>query len=273
MLNAKFPFKQFGLAGIAALTALAQPCLAEVSATIPSGSGFVVKDTNAHERFRVQDDGAVRVPGLPSATVEENLVCSDAASGQLGNCGAVAINKAAPAAGTALDVNGNVAASNVNVTGSIMVNGVSAGVPAGAVMSFAGSACPSGWLKADGALLVRANEPALFAAIGTLYGTTSADTFKVPDLRGEFVRGLDDGRGVDAGRALGSAQAQDFKSFSGYNMGPTTYSHGPVYFAKSGKNGNLYGGYWAAPAGAISIEWDASEVRPRNIALLQCIKR
>lgn len=185
MLKAKFPFKQIALAGTAALTALVQPSFAEVSAIVPSGSGFVVKDANEHERFRVQDDGSVRVPGLPSATVEENLVCSDAASGQLGNCGAVAINKAEPAEGIALDVNGNVAASNVNVTGDLMVNGVSAGVPAGAVMSFAGSACPSGWLKADGSELVRADEPTLFAAVGTLYGAPSSDTFNVPSRRAE----------------------------------------------------------------------------------------
>lgn len=59
-----------------------------------------------------------------------------------------------------------------------------------------------------GASMRRAAYASLFAAIGTTYGAgDGATTFALPDLRGEFVRGFDDGRGVDVGRSFGSSQA------------------------------------------------------------------
>lgn len=86
-------------------------------------------------------------------------------------------------------------------------------VPAGTVIQFAGAAAPDGYLAADGAVVSRATYAALFAAIGTVYGVgDGATTFGLPDLRGEFVRGLDGGRGVDPGRTLGSAQAANIAS-------------------------------------------------------------
>ena len=80
-------------------------------------------------------------------------------------------------------------------------------VPAGMVMHFAGSAAPDGWLACDGSPVARADYADLFSAIGTVYGAgDGSTTFNLPDLRGEFLRGLDSGRGVDANRTLGSAQ-------------------------------------------------------------------
>lgn len=77
---------------------------------------------------------------------------------------------------------------------------------------FAATAAPNGWLKANGAAVNRTTYAALFARIGTTYGVgDGSTTFNLPDMRGEFPRGLDDGRGVDGGRALGSAQADDNK--------------------------------------------------------------
>ena len=73
---------------------------------------------------------------------------------------------------------------------------------------------PTGWLKCNGALLSRTTYAALFAVIGTTYGAgDGSTTFALPDLRGEFLRGLDDGRGVDGGRALGSAQRGSLSMF------------------------------------------------------------
>ena len=86
-------------------------------------------------------------------------------------------------------------------------------VPSGTVLYFAGQTAPAGWLKANGAAVSRTAYAALFAAIGTTYGAGDGrSTFNLPDLRGEFLRGWDDGRGVDAGRALGSAQAHALQS-------------------------------------------------------------
>lgn len=66
-----------------------------------------------------------------------------------------------------------------------------------------------GWLKCNGALLLRASYQRLFAQIGTAHnigGETSLQ-FRLPDYRGEFIRGFDDGRGVDSGRVFGSSQS------------------------------------------------------------------
>lgn len=79
--------------------------------------------------------------------------------------------------------------------------------PAGTVIYTARSTAPTGYLKANGAAVSRTTYSTLFAAIGTTYGSgDGSTTFNLPDLRGEFVRGVDDGRGVDTGRTLGSTQ-------------------------------------------------------------------
>jgi len=78
----------------------------------------------------------------------------------------------------------------------------------GALGFFATSTAPAGWLKANGATVSRTAYAALFDRLGTTFGAgDGTTTFNLPDMRGEFVRGLDDGRGVDGGRSLGSAQS------------------------------------------------------------------
>lgn len=80
--------------------------------------------------------------------------------------------------------------------------------PISAVMYFPRTTAPTGWLKCNGAAISRTAYSNLFAIIGTTFGAgDGVNTFNLPDLRGEFIRGWDDGRGVDSGRALGSAQA------------------------------------------------------------------
>lgn len=107
--------------------------------------------------------------------------------------------------------------------------------PAGAVMHFAMSTAPSGYLKANGAAVSRITYKPLFDAIGTTFGGGDGwGTFNLPDLRGEFIRGWDDTRGVDIGRVFGSFQAG--------SVGSPNQSYGGV------------------------------ETRPRNVALLACIK-
>lgn len=60
----------------------------------------------------------------------------------------------------------------------------------GTMTAFAGSAAPSGWLLADGSVVSRSTYAALFAAIGTTYGSgDGSTTFKLPDLRQRFPLG------------------------------------------------------------------------------------
>ncbi|MHC6223477.1 phage tail-collar fiber domain-containing protein [Pseudomonas sp. X10] len=72
---------------------------------------------------------------------------------------------------------------------------------------------PPGWLRANGAAVSRTVYAALFARYGTRHGAgDGVTTFNLPDVRGLFPRFLDDGRGVDPGRALGSVQADEIRS-------------------------------------------------------------
>ena len=101
----------------------------------------------------------------------------------------------------------NMAATKKYVDDEIAAIPSTAGVPAGTVIYTARSTAPTGYLKANGAAVSRTTYSDLFSAIGTTYGSgDGSTTFNLPDLRGEFVRGVDDGRGVDTGRTLGSTQ-------------------------------------------------------------------
>ena len=81
--------------------------------------------------------------------------------------------------------------------------GVDATAPSGAVVSFAGTTAPAGWLICDGSLVSRATYPALFAAIGVTFGAGDGNTtFALPDLRGRTVLGVGQGAGLTA-RTLG----------------------------------------------------------------------
>ena len=81
------------------------------------------------------------------------------------------------------------------------------GVPTGSVFCLAVNTVPTGYVKCNGASYSRTGTyAALFATIGTAYGAVDGNHFNVPDLRGEFVRGFDDSRGVDSGRNVGTSQ-------------------------------------------------------------------
>jgi microcystin-dependent protein len=133
------------------------------------------------------------------------------------------------------------------------------GEEAGSVIYVAKNTAPTGYLKANGALVSRTTYAALFAAIGTTFGVgDGSTTFGLPDLRGEFIRGWDDGRGVDSGRVFGASQLDDLKS----------HSHSIQTF------GGSSGTYASGSLGLNSSTGatGGSETRPRNIALLACIK-
>ena len=97
-------------------------------------------------------------------------------------------------------------------------------------------------------------------------------TFNLPDLRGEFVRGWDNGRGVDSGRAIATAQSDALGPHDHYLLGG--YATISDYFGGSGNDygvgvGSVDASHKTATSGASGI---GSETRPRNIALLYCIK-
>lgn len=141
---------------------------------------------------------------------------------------------------------------------------VNARMPVSTVVYFPRTTAPSGWLKANGAAISRTAYSDLFAVIGTTFGAgDGVTTFNLPDLRGEFVRGWDDGRGVDTGRVMGSSQADSFKS----------HSHGIPEVEPGTGDGNGFDSGGKPQATQVSTkETGGTETRPRNIALLACIK-
>lgn len=139
-------------------------------------------------------------------------------------------------------------------------------VPAGAVFHFAAASAPTGYLSCDGAAVSRTTYAALFAVTGTTFGTgDGSTTFNLPDLRGEFIRGLDGGRGVDTGRTLGSAQADELKS---HTHDLTAYQYSSSDYGRITGNDNGGAAWPTFQTGATG----GTETRPRNVALLPCIK-
>lgn len=151
------------------------------------------------------------------------------------------------------------------------------GLQAGEVSYFARNTAPTGYLKANGALISRTTYATLFAAIGTTFGVgDGATTFALPDLRGEFLRGWDDARGVDATRAFGSAQTDAFQGHYHSWLSGTSQAAGTTgtAFDTSYTPGSNSGAWVKAPStdGTNGTPRTAAETRPRNIALLACIK-
>jgi microcystin-dependent protein len=139
-------------------------------------------------------------------------------------------------------------------------------VPPGAIMYFARSNPPPGWLKANGALVSRTAYSNLFAAIGTTFGAgDGSTTFQLPELRGEFIRGWDNGRGVDLDRGFGSWQPDELKSHTHGipEVGPSSEIDGK---GLDSGNDNV------TPTLNRTEATGGMETRPRNITMLACIK-
>lgn len=156
----------------------------------------------------------------------------------------------------------NLVATKANIT--YVDSQVTTAVPAGTIITVAKNTAPSGYLKANGALLSRTTYSDLFAQIGTTFGAgDGSTTFALPDLRGYFPRGWDDGRGIDTGRVFGSNQADEFKSHY--------HTETASSFSGAGSGGPAFSAVNSSPTVNTSSV-GGTETRPKNIALLYCIK-
>jgi microcystin-dependent protein len=90
-------------------------------------------------------------------------------------------------------------------------------MPTGSVMMWAGSSAPLGWLICDGSALSRSTYSTLYSTIGTAFGYTSSSNFRIPDLRGRFVRGVSGSSTNDPDR--GSRTAMNSGGNTGNNVG------------------------------------------------------
>jgi len=172
-------------------------------------------------------------------------------------------------------------------------------VPSGAVVSFYRATAPSGWLECNGQAVSRSGYNALWVAMGSPDTGDGNTTFNVPDLRGEFVRGWDHSRGVDVSRILGSSQKGTIQltdpNYASHNVyspiGRSNYTGGSVgtvdrqFPIEMGQdyieNGiatypnvmltySPHGGNTPINLGTQGFSYGAT--RPRNVALMYCIK-
>ncbi|SSA05008.1 phage tail protein [Escherichia coli] len=145
--------------------------------------------------------------------------------------------------------------------------GEGSALPVGVPVPWPSATPPTGWLKCNGAAFSAEEYPELAKAY---------PTNKLPDLRGEFIRGWDDGRNVDSGRALLSEQLDAMQNVTGslidntmgsassasgvFNVGS---SSGVKYAAPS--TGNAFS-YYGVTLDLSRSARTSAETRPRNIA-------
>lgn len=143
-------------------------------------------------------------------------------------------------------------------------NGGGFGAEIGSVTAFAMPTPPEGWLVCDGSAVSRTDYADLFAAIGTVWGNgDEIATFNLPDVRGEFIRGFDAGRGVDGDRVFASGQLGQIEA----------HSHNTLMQELSGATGGTLRMAGALEADGIqTAQFGGSETRPRNIAMTYAIK-
>jgi len=149
----------------------------------------------------------------------------------------------------------------------------------GQVATFAMITPPTGWLKCNGAAVSRTAYSALFARVGTTFGAgDGVATFNLPDLRGEFLRGWDDTRGIDTNRGFASFQDSLFAKHSHTTLAKANGSAVPGNTSSQG--GNVIGQNLAVASSVgeavnlhtITANAGGTETRPRNVALLFCIR-
>ena len=170
-------------------------------------------------------------------------------------------------------------------------------VPTGSVHIMATTTAPSGYLKCNGAAVSRTTYADLFAIIGTTHGEgDGSSTFNVPDLRGEFVRGWDDSRGVDSGRSFASSQSSanlqhnhtatatstssvtdpghfHNVAYSNSDSGDGVIEESGVGFSGFEPTETATTGITVSTSTSVSVaNAGGSEARPRNIAMMYVIK-
>jgi hypothetical protein len=173
---------------------------------------------------------------------------------------------------------------------------VSPPMPAGTIIAFGGNKenIPAGWLLCDGSEVSRSDYPALYAAIGTVWGYgNNSTTFNLPDLRGVFLRGVSENserdpnatdrtpvkEGGNSGNDVGTYQSDAIRNITGtFSGGRMVYSPGTVNgafasFSTSGdrpdySSGTNYGFNFDASR----VVPTAPENRPINISVYYIIK-
>lgn len=178
------------------------------------------------------------------------------------------------------------------------VNDIAAGgglgvVTPGTIGLFAGDTPLAGWLECDGSSQLRASYAGLWAnaqalgavvtealwtagQIGLFSSGDLATTFRLPDLRGVFVRGFNHGKVgaiVDAGRVKGNFQNPSFISDNGGSAGAMVvpFNNNNVLNGEANTAVNAQYGF-ITPGGTSISPLGYYAVRPANVAMMYCVK-
>lgn len=167
----------------------------------------------------------------------------------------------------------------IDSSGNITASGLAPNTttPSGTITMYGGTSAPSGYLLCDGTSYLISAQPALFTAIGTAYGAADGTHFNVPDFRGLFPRGVDNGAGNDPDAS--SRTAANTGGNTGDNVGSfesdqfLNHAHAYNLYTSSGNvNGQ------AAEAGTVltstgnTAGTGGNETRPKNLYVNFIIK-
>ena len=196
-------------------------------------------------------------------------------------------------------VNGTIATEDItlaNITRALLETDLQyAFNPVGTVIWYAGNTAPTGYLKANGDSIANGSgtTQSITTDFSALYAIVGAN---LPDLRGEFIRGWDDGKGTDSGRGIRTSQTDDNKTHT-HTTNTTTTTDGSSTKLLEGEfqgesqtfsptgvfstNGNASRDFDSGTGKRIKLDAThnhgmtdsgGTEARPRNVALLACIK-
>ena len=157
---------------------------------------------------------------LPFLPVTQSIMTIDA-SGNIATPAVYPITSAGIANATITGSN----IANATITSANLASDVGT-VPTGVISAFGGTSAPNGYLMCDGTSYLRSSYLTLFGVIGTAFGAIDSTHFNVPDLRGRFLRGVDNtanrdpdkasrtamNTGGNTGNNVGSVQTDQYKS-------------------------------------------------------------
>jgi len=233
-------------------------------ATISKGKTFVSGETLTPTKLNDLVDKAT-ISGIVNADISATAAIADSKLATISTPGKVSAS--AITSGN-LSLSGNATITGLTtINGNLAVSGIVSGaIPAGAVMPFAMNSAPSGWVSADGSNVSRATFAKLFIAIGMSYGQgDGVSTFTLPDLRGYFVRGYGTNSDNSTSGNFGVKQQDELKSHTHLYTAPNTPGY---YYNDQNDEVGVRALTLNTPTGATG----GTETRPKNIAMLFCIK-
>ena len=147
---------------------------------------------------------------------------------------------------------------------------VVSGVPVGTIIAWGGLTAPAGYLECAGQSLSRTTYGALFTAIGTTWGTTSADNFKLPDFKtsARFLRSRGDGLEV----GMTQEDAIESHSHELENATGQKLTHGYIANAGLDTNPNIMGATGTRGGNVKTTFFGENETHPKNAVVMYCIK-